>query len=644
MKKTTIKYLLIALFALGFLSQTYSQVPAPVNLSVSAAKAEMMKGVNLKWEYPAKVLVNFIVYRKDGAASDTGTFKRIGKASIIPYFFDMNVLNGKKYTYYVTAMGPDQESQPSNLAEITYSFTEPAKGTLTGTVISDGTNNPVKRGKVQFIPVNPLKTPYLMSVPTDTMGRFSANLLPGSYYVYAIAEKFAGEFYENAKSRDLAKTVSVAENGTADITISLAPFTPPVLYTIKGSVKNNDGKAVRSRIKVFRLNAFVNNEKYSEQGKMKESCNISNGFTDDQGNYTVTVRNNDTVVVFAEPIRDKRLVSQDYLPQYYINKKTLQEADRLVVTSDLRDINFVLESKPVLANSISGKVTDTLSQGVAAGVVAYRIIDGKYGFAKTGVLTDSTGNYTLANLTPGKYLLQAIPRPGYIPSYYRADGISVFSRKNADTLIITEATVMENINFTVKGINTLGGKGSIAGFIKDSYGKGIRGALSVILNEKGQYSGFAMTDENGQYTVEGLASGTYMVSADMYEYKDTAPGYASITSENVTPVVIFTMETASVSAAPENKAAVPAAYSLKQNYPNPFNPSTTISYSIPNNGFVTLKVYNILGNEVATLINEEKPAGSYSAVFNAGNIPSGIYFYTLTSGKYSETKKLVLLK
>lgn len=644
MKKTTIKSLLLILFTFGFLSQTYSQIPAPANLTASLAKAEMVKGVSLKWEYTAKVLVNFSVYRKEGALSDTGSFVKIGKTGIIPYFFDMHAAGGKKYTYFVTAGGGDQESQPSNYAEISVSYTEPVKGIVKGTIISDLNGNPVKRGKVEFIPVNPSKTPYFIGTPADTLGNFAAKLLPGSYYVYAAAEKFAGEFYENAKTRDLAKTVTVAENSTTDITISLAPFTPPVLYTIKGSVKGNDGKAVRSKIKVFRLNAFVNNEKYSDQGRMKESCNISGGITDDQGNYTVTVRSNDTVVVFAEPLRDKRMSGQDYLPQYYSNKKTLQEADRLVISSDVTDVNFVLETKPVFNNSISGQVVDTLSQGVAAGVVAYRVIDGKYGFAKTGVLTDSTGNYSLANLTPGKYILQAIPRFGYMPSYYRADGKAAFYRKNADTLVITEASLVNNINITVKNINSLKGTGSIAGFIKDNLGKGIRGALSVVLNDKGQYAGYAMTDENGQYSVEGLASGTYMLSADMYEYKETAPEYASISSEYVAPVVSFTMETASVSSAPENRTTVPSAYSLKQNYPNPFNPSTTISYSIPNNGLVTLRVYNILGNEVATLINEEKPAGSYSVVFNAANIPSGIYFYTLTSGKYSETKKLVLLK
>ena len=88
----------------------------------------------------------------------------------------------------------------------------------------------------------------------------------------------------------------------------------------------------------------------------------------------------------------------------------------------------------------------------------------------------------------------------------------------------------------------------------------------------------------------------------------------------------------------------PKGFSLLQNYPNPFNPSTTISFEIPEGSFVTIKVYDILGNEIATLVNEEKPLGSYEAEFNANNLPSGIYFYTLSTGNFLSTKKMILLK
>ncbi len=90
--------------------------------------------------------------------------------------------------------------------------------------------------------------------------------------------------------------------------------------------------------------------------------------------------------------------------------------------------------------------------------------------------------------------------------------------------------------------------------------------------------------------------------------------------------------------------SVPLSFELKQNYPNPFNPSTVIQYQIPENGFVTLKVYDILGNEVATLINGKQQAGSYGINFNASELSSGIYFYQLKTGKFVDTKKMILLR
>lgn len=87
-----------------------------------------------------------------------------------------------------------------------------------------------------------------------------------------------------------------------------------------------------------------------------------------------------------------------------------------------------------------------------------------------------------------------------------------------------------------------------------------------------------------------------------------------------------------------------ADFNLSQNYPNPFNPTTNIQYSIPEQAHVTLKVYDVLGNEIAELVNEELSAGVYNRTFNAANLSSGIYFYTLRANNFTATKKLMLVK
>jgi hypothetical protein len=87
-----------------------------------------------------------------------------------------------------------------------------------------------------------------------------------------------------------------------------------------------------------------------------------------------------------------------------------------------------------------------------------------------------------------------------------------------------------------------------------------------------------------------------------------------------------------------------STYSLSNNYPNPFNPSTIISYSVPDISFIKLKVYDVLGNEIETLVHEEKPAGTYEITWYAEYLPSGVYFYKLQAGDFVETKKMVLMK
>jgi len=100
----------------------------------------------------------------------------------------------------------------------------------------------------------------------------------------------------------------------------------------------------------------------------------------------------------------------------------------------------------------------------------------------------------------------------------------------------------------------------------------------------------------------------------------------------------------SVTSSDDPKNILPLAYDLYQNYPNPFNPSTIINYQLAVGSQVTLKVYGVLGNEVATLVNEKKPAGTYELKWNAANLPSGVYFYRIQAGSFVETKKMILLK
>ena len=85
-------------------------------------------------------------------------------------------------------------------------------------------------------------------------------------------------------------------------------------------------------------------------------------------------------------------------------------------------------------------------------------------------------------------------------------------------------------------------------------------------------------------------------------------------------------------------------FELFQNFPNPFNPTTDIEFRLSASGLTTLKVFDVLGNELSTLVNEQKAVGKYKVTFDASDLPSGTYFYTMIAGNYSATKKMILLK
>jgi hypothetical protein len=93
---------------------------------------------------------------------------------------------------------------------------------------------------------------------------------------------------------------------------------------------------------------------------------------------------------------------------------------------------------------------------------------------------------------------------------------------------------------------------------------------------------------------------------------------------------------------------LPTELRLIQNYPNPFNPTTNIKFQIPSSnaqlGFVSMKVFDVLGREVATLVNEVKQPGEYSVVFDGTNLPSGVYYYRLSSGNFTQTRKMILIR
>jgi hypothetical protein len=147
---------------------------------------------------------------------------------------------------------------------------------------------------------------------------------------------------------------------------------------------------------------------------------------------------------------------------------------------------------------------------------------------------------------------------------------------------------------------------------------------------------FGVTWTVKDFNPELLSEGVCLVDANNYFISGGNLNYPATVLKSTNGGNVFVSQTGN---------NIPDKFSLSQNYPNPFNPSTNIRYQIPKNSFVILKVYNILGKEIATLVNEKLSPGEYESTFDGGNLPSGVYFYSLYSdGVRIDTKKLVMLK
>lgn len=152
---------------------------------------------------------------------------------------------------------------------------------------------------------------------------------------------------------------------------------------------------------------------------------------------------------------------------------------------------------------------------------------------------------------------------------------------------------------------------------------------------QGEYFGYSNDVKQGNITnFCNLSQNTYHYpGVSLWEYNQITHSY--VWNEYATAWQITSVKDAN---------SGPSSFKLSQNYPNPFNPTTIISYSIPKTSFVTIKVYDLLGREVAVLVNKIKQAGNYSVEFAADRISSGVYFYTMYAGNFVKTKKLIVLK
>jgi uncharacterized protein YegP (UPF0339 family) len=546
-----------------------------------------------------------------------------------------------KFSYYVTALVNNVESDPSNMVEVQLPAPPPDSikvefGKISGILFDDLSNAPIVNGEIAFIPtmVHPIVDCFNFHEPvrTDSNGNFTARLRAGDYFIYSSAHGYYGEFFDNVKDIKNATKVTVNVGDSLVYSIGLTKIVPPVTYSVSGLVKDGSGVPQKAR-----LTAFISNKQHNP------SCwnMIYQAKTNSLGNYLIKgVKPGDTVVVFADPL------DHTFLPQYYNGKSDFKTADRVGVTSNVTDVNFTLVAKPVFDNCISGTVLDSAGTTIVKGsVFAFRKglnLKDRFGFKRRVPIDTLTGSYSFTNLEPGEYILLAEGH-GYVPSFFKYDGSTTLSWKNADSVVVTDSSLLTGINFNLKTHVKKTGGGFAFGTVKGNDGSTLPGTLNYLVDANGAFADYCLTDLDGSYIISNIDAGSYTMVSSLASFQDAQKTLTVDYLNNSTLNVDVSLTPNSTTGINDNVATI-NGYALNQNYPNPFNPSTIISYQIPQNSFVTLKVYNILGKEVATLVNEQQIAGKYNFNFKASNLASGIYIYKLTAGSFTSVKKLTLLK
>ena len=347
----------------------------------------------------------------------------------------------------------------------------------------------------------------------------------------------------------------------------------------------------------------------AEQGNM-----FWTGITDASGNYTIQMNSDTSGNPWKLKIDNSIIFGSDVVsPDRY--QLTLDAGVKTSYTGN----DFTVTSAVA---TISGTVKD--ENGAPA--VGYDVwLSGNNGGFNRNTSTDTAGVYHL----------------GLLSSEVPSSNLSVGTGDSYDTTIVPvyhQFTVVNSGNALTQNFTLFKANSTISGRVTMG-GSSPSGQINVYGSNTDSANVQTMTDANGYYTLH--------VTDQIYNYNiylgNTPAGYVfpnPVAHPGDTNVNID-MTLTGIEIVNSN---IPKTYSLSQNYPNPFNPSTKIEYEIPKASFVHLTVYNVIGQQVAELVNNEQSPGKYSVTFDGNNVTSGIYFYRIEAGSFVQTNKMILMK
>lgn len=318
-----------------------------------------------------------------------------------------------------------------------------------------------------------------------------------------------------------------------------------------------------------------------------------------------------------------------------------------------RIVNHIaLWSKPFVTYSVSGTVryADNNLPIPHGNLRAYRMDL----ITRELILIDSTritnGIYDLPRIRPDSTFIIAFPDDelDYVPTYHPStidwvSAVRIFPVNNLSNVDVNVIRVTPGPQSP--GLTSIGGVVHLNFLLPPIPGIPLpfKSDAIVYAKQNGLFKKFAVSTQTEQYSMPSLSPGNYEIYVNRVGYTSASINVV-IGSVNI-DTLNFTLDTMSFPIGIKNiNTEVPKEFNLEQNYPNPFNPVTKIKFSISNHSNVKLAVYDILGKEVAILVEKNLNAGKYEVLFDAVNLPSGIYFYRLNADGHSESKKMIMIK
>lgn len=503
-------------------------------------------------------------------------------------------------------------------------------GTISGVVTIDGQNQPVANALIQFYSNNaPAVAPF--AARTNANGAYHKELPAGAYYVSVLIESpdsmnLYREYYDNVQNITQATPVMVAAGvNTGNINFGV-PGSPVsgFTFTVSGIVRTADNLPLQgANVKIISPVSAV------------PPTPAFGAITNGQGEYSMTVTINAPVNQYVFYVAASK---EGYAVQFFDHKAALHLADLITVQngSAVTNVNFDLSTGSSTGSySISGNITKEDGTPVTgAFVLTSKAVSAGQMIVS---LTDNSGNYTTQTLPPGKYY-NLFLKEGYIPEFYN----NAVRWENATPIMVSSSNVT-GIDAALTGVTTTLSSGIFAGTVKDELGMPIAGAIVNMTGDNGVIRNYAVTDAEGYYSINGIGAGSYDISATQMGYTSAQQTVTYVPQNGTMHTVDFMLSQSPALGSDDNAEIIPSEYKLS-NYPNPFNPSAKIDYQIPMLCKVQLKVYDILGYEVAVLVDENKPAGNYTVEFSAADLPSGIYFCELRTASQRIVNKMILMK